>query len=53
MVGSDHITIGTDSPFDMGEEQPVEQLNAVPRLTDEEREDIAFRTALRLLGESA
>ncbi len=52
MVGSDHITIGTDSPFDMGEERPVEQLNAVPRLTEKEREDIAYRTALRLLGES-
>ena len=53
MVGSDHITLGTDSPFDMGEERPVDQLDAVPRLTDKEREDIAFRTALRLLGESA
>ena len=53
MVGSDHITLGTDSPFDMGEERPVDQLNAVPHLTDKEREDIAYRTALRLLGESA
>ncbi|HXF67416.1 MAG TPA: amidohydrolase family protein [Burkholderiales bacterium] len=51
MVGSDHVVIGTDSPFDMGEERPLERLNAVPRLTEKEHADIAWRTAQRLLGE--
>lgn len=53
MAGSDRVVIGTDSPYDMGEERPIERLNAVPRLTDREREDVSYRTALRLLGEAA
>jgi len=48
MVGSERVVIGTDSPFDMGEEQPVERLEAVPRLTQAEREDVCYRSALRL-----
>jgi hypothetical protein len=48
MVGSEQVVIGTDSPFDMGEEQPAERLDAVPRLTDEEREDVSYRSAIRL-----
>ena len=50
MVGSERVVIGTDSPFDMGEEQPVERLNAVPRLSEKEREDVCYRSALRLFG---
>ncbi|HEY0338469.1 MAG TPA: amidohydrolase family protein, partial [Burkholderiales bacterium] len=50
MVGSERVVIGTDSPFDMGEEQPTERLNAVPRLTDKEREDVSYRSAIRLFG---
>jgi hypothetical protein len=42
--------IGTDSPFDMGEEQPAERLDAVPRLTEAEREDVCYRSALKLFG---
>ncbi|MDB5864577.1 MAG: aminocarboxymuconate-semialdehyde decarboxylase, partial [Betaproteobacteria bacterium] len=49
-VGSERVVIGTDSPFDMGEEQPVERLEATPRLTQKEREDVSFRTALNLFG---
>lgn len=49
-VGSERVVIGTDSPFDMGEEQPVERLEAVPGLTQKEREDVSFRTALALFG---
>jgi hypothetical protein len=40
------VVIGTDAPFDMGEEQPVERLDAVPGLTDKEREDVCYRSAL-------
>jgi aminocarboxymuconate-semialdehyde decarboxylase len=50
MVGSDRVVLGTDSPFDMGEEQPVERLEAVPRLTEREREDVCYRSALALFG---
>ncbi len=49
-VGSERVVLGTDSPFDMGEEHPVESVEAVPRLTDKEREDVCFRTALELFG---
>ncbi|MBI4195545.1 MAG: amidohydrolase [Betaproteobacteria bacterium] len=51
MVGSERVVIGTDSPFDMGEEQPVERLDAVPGLTQAEREDISYRTAMRLFDD--
>ncbi len=49
-VGSDHVMIGTDSPFDMGEEHPAERLDAVPRLTQAEREDVCYRSALKMFG---
>ncbi len=51
MVGSAHVVLGTDSPFDMGEEQPVQHLDAVPGLSSKEREDVSYRTALALFGE--
>ena len=50
IVGSERVVIGTDSPFDMGEEKPVERLDAVPRLTRAEREDVCYRTAMKLFG---
>ena len=50
IVGSERIVIGTDSPFDMGEEKPVERLDTVPRLTRAEREDVCYRTAMKLFG---
>lgn len=50
VVGSERVVLGTDAPFDMGEMHPVDHLDAVPRLTDKEREDVCYRTAQRLLG---
>jgi aminocarboxymuconate-semialdehyde decarboxylase len=50
MVGSERVVIGTDAPFDMGEEHPVDALEAVPGLTAIEREDVCWRTAARLFG---
>lgn len=50
VVGSDRVVIGTDSPFDMGEEHPVQHLDAVPGLTQAEREDVCYRSALNLFG---
>jgi aminocarboxymuconate-semialdehyde decarboxylase len=52
MVGSARVVLGTDSPFDMGEERPVQHLDAVPDLSDEERADVSYRTASTLFGET-
>ncbi|HET8584102.1 MAG TPA: amidohydrolase family protein, partial [Casimicrobiaceae bacterium] len=52
LVGADHVCIGTDSPFDMGDEAPAETIAAVARLTAAEREQVCCKTALRLLGEA-
>ncbi len=51
LVGADHICIGTDSPFDMQDENPVQTLEAVPAITPVERECMCARTALHLLCE--
>lgn len=51
LVGADHVCIGTDSPFDMGDEDPAGTIEAIPRLTGRERHEICCGTALRLLGE--
>jgi aminocarboxymuconate-semialdehyde decarboxylase len=48
IVGSERVVIGTDSPYDMGEERPIEMLDAVPGLTPTEREDVCYRSAMRL-----
>ena len=52
LVGADRVAIGTDSPFDMGDEHPIRTLEAVPRLDDEERRMLCSGTALSLLGET-
>lgn len=51
LVGADHVALGTDAPFDMGDEEPLTTVEAVPGLTCEEREAILSRTAAQLLGE--
>jgi aminocarboxymuconate-semialdehyde decarboxylase len=47
--GSQQVLLGTDYPFDMGEDDPVGLINSVPRLKPAEREMIMGRTAARLL----
>jgi aminocarboxymuconate-semialdehyde decarboxylase len=51
-MGASHVVLGTDYPFDMGEEHPVEVLEAVPGLSTEERQLIKSVNALHLLGMS-
>jgi len=46
------VTIGTDAPFDMAEEDPLAKINAIPGLTDGERGRIMGLNALALLGEA-
>ena len=50
-VGAERVMIGTDAPFDMAEEDPLAKINAIPGLTDGERERITGSNALELLGE--
>ncbi len=50
MVGADRVVIGTDHPFDMGPEDPVGSIDAVPGLTASEREQVCEKTARSLLG---
>jgi aminocarboxymuconate-semialdehyde decarboxylase len=53
LVGADHVCIGTDAPFDMGDDHPEETISAVPRLTEDEHHEVCCGTALRLLGEGS
>jgi aminocarboxymuconate-semialdehyde decarboxylase len=49
-VGADRVTIGTDAPFDMAEDDPLARLSALT-LTAQQRERILGGNALQLLGE--
>ena len=48
-VGSDHVVIGTDYPFDMGVDDPLDRLDAIG-LPAADRAAVAGATAARLLG---
>ena len=48
--GSDHILLGTDYPYDMGESDPVGLLNGVKGLRAEDVALISGNNAERLLG---
>lgn len=48
--GADHVLLGTDYPYDMGESDPLGLLNEVDRLSDADRALIAGGNAARLLG---
>lgn len=49
-LGASRIVLGTDYPFDMGEERPIEVLNAVDGLSEADRQRILRDNALELLG---
>lgn len=51
-AGADRVTIGTDAPYDMGEDNPVAMINALHGLTARQRERILGLNALALLGEA-
>ena len=48
--GSDHVLLGTDYPYDMGESDPVGLVNRTSNLTAEDRARIRGLNAARLLG---
>ncbi|MGH9052946.1 MAG: amidohydrolase family protein [Acidimicrobiia bacterium] len=47
--GSDHVLLGTDYPYDMGESDPVGLIQSVPSLSKEDRARILGGNAARLL----
>lgn len=47
--GADHILLGTDYPYDMGEDDPVELICSIEGLSDTERALILGGNAARLL----
>ena len=49
LVGADRIVVGSDYNFDMGYEQPVEFVEKIPGLTEQERRLILRENAARLL----
>ena len=48
--GDDHVLLGTDYPYDMGEEDPVGLIENVARLGRAEKDRIMGGNAARLLG---
>jgi aminocarboxymuconate-semialdehyde decarboxylase len=49
-IGSDHVMVGSDYPFDVGPADPTEIVRLAPGLSERDRENISFRTAWHLLG---
>jgi aminocarboxymuconate-semialdehyde decarboxylase len=49
LVGAEHVMLGTDSPYDMGETDPVGLVNQVERLSAAERDLILGNGARKLL----
>ena len=47
--GADHVLLGTDYPYDMGEDDPRGLIASVPKLTREQRQQIEGLNAMRLL----
>jgi aminocarboxymuconate-semialdehyde decarboxylase len=50
VVGSDRVVLGTDYPAPMMEPDPVRWINAMTRLTDDEKDAILSKNPARLLG---
>lgn len=50
VAGAGQVLLGTDYPFDMSVEDPVQRLDGLPELTAQERAAISGGTAARLLG---
>ena len=49
-MGTTQVVLGTDYPFDMGQDNPVEIVDSVPGLTDADRQRIKVDNALSLLA---
>ena len=49
VMGASRVVLGTDYPFDMGQENPVDLVEAVPGLTAADRDKIKGGNAIELL----
>ncbi|HZA23090.1 MAG TPA: amidohydrolase family protein [Dehalococcoidia bacterium] len=49
-VGADRIVLGSDWPYDMGIDQPVDWVNSLQSLTQDEKEAILWKNLEKLLG---
>jgi aminocarboxymuconate-semialdehyde decarboxylase len=49
-VGVERIVLGSDWPYDMGIDQPVEWVNSLESLTQDEKEAILWKNLEKLLG---
>ncbi len=50
-VGADHVVMGTDYPFEMGDPDPVTTVLSIPGLSDEDRHLILEGNVTRILGD--
>jgi predicted TIM-barrel fold metal-dependent hydrolase len=48
LFGSDHVLLGTDYPYDMGNHQPVETVSRLSGITEEDRRKIMRENAVAL-----
>jgi aminocarboxymuconate-semialdehyde decarboxylase len=53
LVGANHIMLGSDAPFDMGDSDPVGTVTTIPALNEQERTAILTNTAVTMLGITA
>jgi aminocarboxymuconate-semialdehyde decarboxylase len=53
LVGPEHVVLGSDYPYDMGDGDPLARLDGIAGLTPHQRSAIAGGTAAHLLGVSA
>lgn len=51
LVGAAHVFLGTDAPFDMGDETPLKTIADAPDLSMAQRAQVTGQTALSLLQE--
>jgi aminocarboxymuconate-semialdehyde decarboxylase len=49
-AGSDHVLLGSDYPYDMGDPDPVQTVSKLPRIKKEDRVKIMRENAITLFG---
>lgn len=51
LVGAERVFLGTDAPFDMGDETPLKTIADAPGLSTAQQAQVTSQTALGLLRE--